>query len=160
MDHSAPFRIFETEHWRISHRIDSALPGYLMVGTTTAGAELSELAAGALTELGPVLATAQDMLKSVLQARHVYIGRYGHMPGYPIHFHIIPVYDWVERLFWQDARYRQLQGFAETVDGRTDGAELTLFVWREFCERAVPPAISGPSVAAVIERLRATMRTG
>lgn len=152
--------IFETRHWRVSHRMDSALPGYLMVGTTTEGAELSDLTAEALTELGPVLATAQDMLKASLQAKHVYIGRYGHSSGYPVHFHVIPIYPWVEALFWQDDRYRLLQGLAERVDGETDGAELTLFVWREFCERTVPPTISGPSVAAVIALLKRTMQTG
>jgi len=28
----------------------------------------------------------------------------------PIHFHVIPIYDWVEELFWKDARYRPLGG--------------------------------------------------
>jgi hypothetical protein len=51
-----------------------------------------------------------------------------HSPGYPVHFHVIPIYDWVEGLFWRDDRYRLLQRFAE-VQGEpdTDGAELTLF---------------------------------
>ncbi|MGO6906813.1 HIT family protein, partial [Rhizobium ruizarguesonis] len=40
----------------------------------------------------------------------------------------------------------------------TDGAELTLFVWREFCERAEPPPVKGPSVSEAIELLRETMR--
>lgn len=31
---------------------------------------------------------------------------------------------------------------------------MTLFVWREFGESLEPPAIQGPSVAAVIEELR------
>lgn len=158
MDVPASFRIFATKNWLVSHRMDSALPGYLMVSAMTATTELSELGAEALTELGPVLATAQDMLTARLQAKRVYIGRYGHAPGYSIHFHIIPIYDWVESLFWKDDRYRLLENFAEIVDGQTHGAELTLFVWREFCERAVPPEISGPSVAEVIDMLRATMQ--
>ncbi|MNJ56826.1 hypothetical protein D3C77_523900 [compost metagenome] len=37
----------------------------------------------------------------------------------------------------------------------TDGAELTLFVWREFCERPEPPAVQGQSVEQVITALRA-----
>jgi hypothetical protein len=38
--------------------------------------------------------------------------------------------------------------------GNTDGAELTLYVWREFCESPDPPPISGPSVEDVVEMLR------
>jgi len=117
--------------------------------------DLSSLPDEALSELGPLLAKAQNALQQVLKAQRVYIGRYGHTPGYSIHFHVIPIYDWVETLFWQDARYRKLKSFgADRGEAATDGAELTLFVWREFCERPVPPAIKGPSVSQVIEMLR------
>jgi hypothetical protein len=71
---------------------------------------------------------------------------------------VIPIYDWVEELFWKDARYRLLENFAEGAgETATDGAELTLF-WREFCERAEPPPVKGPSVSEAIELLRETMR--
>jgi hypothetical protein len=39
-------------------------------------------------------------------------------------------------------------------DSITDGAELTLFVWREFCERPDPPTAPGMTVAATISHLR------
>lgn len=72
-------------------------------------------------------------------------GRYGHSPGYSLHFHVIPNYDWVEALFWQHDRYRALDKFAEgRSETAPDGVELTFFIWREFCERAVPPPIKGP----------------
>ncbi|MBB2796621.1 UNVERIFIED_ORG: diadenosine tetraphosphate (Ap4A) HIT family hydrolase [Rhizobium pisi] len=117
------------------------------------------MSAAALQELGPLLATAQDVLKRKLGSQRVYIGRYGHSPGYPIHFHIIPIYDWVEELFWKDSRYRVLQNFADGPgETPTDGAELTLFVWREFCERAEPPRVEGRSVTQTIELLREAMR--
>jgi diadenosine tetraphosphate (Ap4A) HIT family hydrolase len=135
--------------------MNSALPGYLMIGSKTATNDLSDLSETALAELGPLLALAQRSLKRELNAQRVYIGRYGHTPGYPIHFHVIPIYAWVEKLFWEDTRYRLLENFAEGPgETATDGAELTLFVWREFCERAVQPPIKGPSVSEVIERLR------
>ncbi|OXR57528.1 HIT family protein, partial [Pseudomonas aeruginosa] len=35
-----------------------------------------------------------------------------------------------------------------------DGAELTLFVWREFCERADPPAVRGMDRQQAIAGLR------
>ena len=149
------FRIAETEGWLVNHRINSALPGYLMVSSKVFTYDLAELTSGTLAELGPLLAKIQAALKSVLGAERVYIGRYGHTPGYPIHFHVIPIYRWVEDLFWNDVRYRVLEAFAHGP-GETaiDGAEMTLFVWREFCERPDPPPIKGPSVSDVVELLR------
>ncbi|MGF6176896.1 HIT family protein [Ensifer sp. 4252] len=150
------FAIYETQHWSLGHRVDSALPGYLMLGSKIDTNNLADLPAEALTSLGPMLARGQDALRRLFEPKRIYIGRYGHMPGYPIHFHLIPIYDWVERLFWQDARYRSLELFAEPSDeAGTDGADLTLFVWREFCERPVPPAGEGPSVSEAIVMLRA-----
>ncbi|WP_455873635.1 HIT family protein [Rhizobium yanglingense] len=160
MDIPKQFHVVETENWLVNHRMNSALPGYLMISSKSFTNELSSLSAEALAELGPLMAKAQRGLQELLKAQRVYIGRYGHMPGYSIHFHVIPIYGWVETLFWQDARYRALESFAEVPDAKgTDGAELTLFVWREFCERAEPPAIQGFSVAEAIDILRRSMRT-
>ncbi len=151
---SASALIFEAEHWLITHRLNSALPGYLMVGARTATPDLSGLSTEALCDLGPLLAKAQAALRG-LAARRVYIGRYGHDSGWPVHFHVIPIYPWVEEQFWRDARYRALEAFADpSMEPGTDGAELTLFVWREFCERRNPPPIPGPSVAEAISQLR------
>ncbi len=152
------FHIAETNGWLVNHRMNSALPGYLMIASKKSSSDLSDLDEMALQELGPLLALAQSALKRKLSAQRVYIGRYGHTPGYPIHFHVIPIYDWVEDLFWNDNRYRVLAKFAEGPgETPTDGAELTLFVWREFCERVTPPPIEGPSVSEVIELLRKTI---
>jgi diadenosine tetraphosphate (Ap4A) HIT family hydrolase len=155
----AEFHVFETEHWLVNHRMNSALPGYLMLGAKASADNLGDLGADALSSLGQVLAQSQSAMLDALKPQRVYIGRFGHSPGYPLHFHLIPIYDWVETLFWADARYRVLENFAEGP-GETpvDGAELTLFVWREFCERAVPPAIKGPSVRQAIDLLREAMR--
>lgn len=84
------FHVCETTGWLVNHRINSALPGYLMISSRSFTNDLSELSPEALSELGPLLAKAQKALGAVLGAKRVYIGRYGHMPGYPIHFHIIP----------------------------------------------------------------------
>lgn len=156
-DRTRKFKILETEHWLVNHRTDSALPGYLMISSKKFTNDLWELPENALAELGPLFARYQRALRLNLDAQRIYIGRYGHMAGYSIHFHMIPVYDWVESLFWQDKRYRTLASFAEpTEELDTDGAELTFFLWREFCERKVPPPVSGPSVSEAIEVLRET----
>lgn len=152
--------VYETDFWLLNHRMDSALPGYLMLGSKLPIYDLSELPDGALRELGPLLSESQKALRTTLRPVRIYIGRYGHSPGYPIHFHMIPVYDWIEELFWRDDRYRVLQRFVETQgELDTDGAELTLFIWREFCERSNPPPIEGISVTEAIAVLRERMNS-
>jgi diadenosine tetraphosphate (Ap4A) HIT family hydrolase len=152
------FVILQTEDWTINHRVDSALPGYLILATRMPTNELCLLNPRALAELGKLLAKAQLALNAILNPEHLYIGQYGHMAGHALHFHIIPVCGWVKQSFFRDPRYRALQALSERpgVD-ETDGAELTLFIWREFCERRDPPAISGPSVDEVVDRLKILM---
>ncbi len=159
MTTASQFLIAETDGWLVSHRANSALPGYLIIASKRSANDLFDLPDSALREIGPLLAASQAALKQDLGAPRVYIGRYGHISGLAFHFHIIPIYDWVEKLFWQDARYRILEHFAEGEgETETDGAELTLFVWREFCERLQPPPIEGPSAPETIELLRKTMQ--
>ncbi|MGV2052191.1 HIT family protein [Agrobacterium sp. 22-209-1] len=146
--------IARNAHWSINHRVNSALPGYLIIASTKATNDLSDLSVEALSSMGRVFAVVQRALKS-LGARRVYVSRYGHSPGYSIHFHAIPIYEWVEDQFWADHRYRALQQLADRPgETQADGAELTLFVWREFCERPDPPPIKGPSVTEAIATLR------
>lgn len=156
MNISPRFVVHESEHWLINHRMDSALPGYLMLSAKMMTNSLASLPAEALAELGVLQARIQQTIETRLQPKRLYIGRFGHDAGYSIHFHFIPIYQWVEALFWRDDRYRLLQtlGSIENESPQTDGAELTLFVWREFCERPDPPPVQGPSVDQVIAILR------
>lgn len=147
--------ILETEHWVLNHHMASALPGYLMLGARTAGA-LADLPEAAQAELGVLLARIQRIMQRELQPEHLYISRYGHDAGWPVHFHCIPVYAWVEELFWQDERYRALRAFdyGAVASPVTDGAELTLFIWREFGENPIKPPVVGPGREQVISTLR------
>ncbi len=148
--------IHETTHWLINHRTDSHLPGYLMLSAKQMTNSLATLPIEALAELGVLQAQIQQSLETHLHPERLYIGRFGHAAGHSIHFHFIPIYAWVEALFWADERYRSLQTFGSLPDcsNQTDGAELTLFVWREFCERPDPPPIEGPSIEQAITVLR------
>jgi diadenosine tetraphosphate (Ap4A) HIT family hydrolase len=154
--------ILQTEHWMLNHRVDSALPGYLMLGARMPTNDLCRMPPPALAELGSLLARAQEALTATLKPEHLYIGRYGHAAGHALHFHIIPVCAWVKRSFFSDPRHRDLRTFhqpsgAADAEDATDGAELTLYVWREFCENPLPPPIAGPSIDDVIARLKAFM---
>ena len=149
--------ILQTEHWTINHRGDSALPGYLMLASRMHPNDLAAMPGRALRQLGLLLASAQSALTEILMPQHLYIGRYGHSAGLALHFHVIPICTWVKRGFLADPRYRVLQTLSNPADAdreETDGAELTLYVWREFCESATPPAIQGLSIREVVERLR------
>ncbi|KEA06042.1 HIT domain-containing protein [Rhizobium rhizogenes] len=160
MDIPSKFRIHETEHWLVNHRMDTILPGYLMVGSKLGTNALHDLPTEALASLGLLLAKVQRELETLLHPARVYIGRYGHSPGHPLHFHIMPVYDWLEALFWKDERYRVLGSFGQPAgEPGTDGAELTFFIWREFCEAPNPPSVTGPTVSDVVAMMRSTFLT-
>src|SRR5262245_41330992 len=96
------FAILQTEDWVLSHRLDSALPGYLILGSRVPTADLSVLRPDALAQLGTLLANAQKALTTILKPEHLYIGRYGHSPGHALHFHLIPICEWVRKLFFGD----------------------------------------------------------
>lgn len=97
----------------------------------------------AQAELGVLQAQIQNAIEAHLQPKRLYFGRFGHDTIYFIHFYFVPMYDWIEALFWLDERSKLLQTFCAINSAllQIDGAELMLFVWREFCERAVPPPI-------------------
>jgi diadenosine tetraphosphate (Ap4A) HIT family hydrolase len=151
--------ILRTPDWLLNHRVDSALPGYLMLGAAAGQAGLPDMPARGLARLGPLLAQVQRALETALAPRYLYIGRYGHSAGHAFHFHIIPVCDWVMRGLLADPRYRMLRSLQTAgPPGEPDGAELTLYIWREFCESAAPPQIFGATVEETVARLRVLLR--
>lgn len=149
------FIIYQTKHWLVNHRVNTKLPGYLMLSSKSKVSSLAAISNEALAELGVLQANIEKALTQILQPNYIYISRYGHMAGLSLHFHVIPVSQWVEDLFWQDQRYRSLQQFgSNTPETNTDGAELTLYIWREFCESEIAPTIQGVTITEIIELLR------
>ena len=53
MEIPSRFQVYETDCWLINHRLDSALPGYLMLGSKSQVGDLSELPDDALVERWP-----------------------------------------------------------------------------------------------------------
>ncbi len=132
--------IWRTSHWRVNHCLSTTLPGYL-IASALHDAEWDTLPIEALAALGGVLATSVDAINACLHPRRVYVSRYGHTPGHTLHFHLIPVYDWLIDAFMKDERYHALEQFYAPSSGtEPDGADLTLFIWREYGEAQRRPA--------------------
>lgn len=143
--------VHETSHWRINHRINCPVPGYLMVGAKSDdAAEMSDLTTSAQQEIGSLLAQATRILRADFGAIRVYVTRFGHEPGHTVHFHVIPVYSWIVKAYHSDKRY--------SAEPNPDGANLTLFIWREYCENPTPPECPGPSIPEAIAKLRSRFK--
>ncbi len=151
----------QTEHWTVNHRTDSELAGYLMVGARLDTNRLFDLPPDAFAELGPLLAWVEKAVADLFHPEHIYMGRYGHQKGHSIHFHVIPVYSWVKAAFTSDSKYGVLKSFHTpgASNSEYDGAELTLYGWREFCESTNPPPSQGPSVTEAVRLLRERLAT-
>lgn len=138
--------IHETEYWRLKHRPDSKLPGYLILVSKDEDADsLSDLHPAALAELGLLQARATEALEARLEARLVYVCRWGHQPGYTPHFHIVPLCDWVEEAYAADSRW---------PEENPDGPVYFTYITRAFIEYNDPPEVKGLSVEDVVKLLR------
>ncbi len=138
--------IFETDYWLIKHRADSKLPGYLILVAKEKNAiSLSDLSDNALHELGFLQAQATRSLETRFGAKLVYICRWGHQPGNSPHFHIVPLYDWIEKAYVTDPLW---------LESNPDGPVYFSFITRAFIEYEVPPVIEGASIEEVISVLR------
>lgn len=147
--------IKQTQYWTVNHRVNSALPGYIMLSSTSKETQLYGLPHEALIEMAKLMSNIERALTEILTPKYLYIGLYGHTKNLAVHFHFIPINQWVLDLFWQDQRYRQLQSFGiQAPETATDGAELTFFIWREFCERLDPPPYQGLSRETIIDQLK------
>ncbi|HEX7814581.1 hypothetical protein [Dyella sp.] len=136
--------IFQTPHWRISHRRDSRYAGYLMVSSRTRQPELHELPDPALAELGPVLKTAERLLRRVYRPLKVVFYKLGFSKGFSCHFHVAPV---TQALLEEVARHPQ-------YDDDPDGNDVILFLSRVYCERELTPEEASRQ-AITIDALRA-----
>ncbi len=138
--------IHEGSHWVINHRVDTEMPGYLMIGARDNKVRnFSDLSTEALVELGPLIGQATKFVEEELKPKRLFCSRYGYAEGYSIHFHVVPIYGWLEDEFFNDPEYAKLH---------CDGSSLTLFLWREYIESPVKREIKGPLVTDVVKRLK------
>jgi diadenosine tetraphosphate (Ap4A) HIT family hydrolase len=140
--------IHETNNWILKHREDSKLPGYLILAAKTSSSEsLSGLSYDSVNELGLLQTQATRYLELYLDAKLVYICRWGHQPGNQPHFHIVPLYEWVKKLYLEDP-------FWVEFEANPDGPIYFTYITRAFIEYDTSPSIEGPSINESINVLR------
>ncbi|MCF5709741.1 hypothetical protein GIV19_20995 [Pseudomonas syringae] len=140
------WNIFETEHWRVSHRRDARYNGYLMVASVAPASDLADLGDEALAELGGVLRRTEQLLMRAYEPWKVVVYKLGFSAGFTLHFHVAPV---TKALLGEVADH---PGYAAEPDGN----DVILFLSREYCERALSEeerAIQGGEIV----RLRAML---
>lgn len=117
--------VFETEHWEVSHRIDSRYPGYLLASSKTNESEIYNLSSESLRELGSVLSKTEILLRKHFDPHKVIMAKLGFSENTRCHFHLIPAtLELIEEI-----------GAHPKYTNEPDGNDTILYTNREYCER-------------------------
>lgn len=116
--------VLRKEYWTVNHRLGSVYPGYLMIQAKEPEFALAKLSEGALAELGTVFAEVEALLTETFEPRRVMFTKLGFSPGYPCHFHALPVHEWVFKEMLDDPKWAS----------EPDGGDVFLYVNRLYCE--------------------------
>lgn len=148
--------LLQTDHWRVHHNRHARVEGYLMMGTLDAnGFDFDCLSSEALADMGLVISQCVKAVKEAFNPLHVFVSRYGVAPGNRVHFHIIPVYEWLDSRIDSDRRYSFTQELSAGTDGlRYDAADYLLYTWRELTERADQSGLDPVDIAATVSKLK------
>jgi diadenosine tetraphosphate (Ap4A) HIT family hydrolase len=119
--------ICETAHWKITHRRDARYAGYLMISSTHAASDLSDLDDDALSSMGPVMKTVERLLRKTYHPHKVIFYKLGFSSGFNLHFHSAPV---SESLLAEISRHPD-------YPNEPDGNDVIMFLSREYCERSL-----------------------
>lgn len=83
--------VVRTEHWRVAHAFDTALPGWLVVVPRVHALALDELPAAAHAELGDLLGRLSSALREVVGCTKTYVMQFSEAPGFEhLHVHLVP----------------------------------------------------------------------
>lgn len=138
--------VHQTKYWTINHRVDTEMPGYLMIGASDSEVRrFKDISEEASIELGALIIRSTKYVEEELQPKRIFCSRYGYDDGHSVHFHIIPIYSWLEEEFLNDVEYSKLF---------CDGSTLTLFLWREYIEAENKRPIFGPSVDEAVSKIK------
>ena len=80
-----------TEHWRVAHAFDSALPGWLVVLPSRHAVAIAELRPEEAAQLGPMLIDVSRALAVVTGCLKTYVLQLAEAEGFAhVHFHVVP----------------------------------------------------------------------
>ncbi len=131
-----------------------------MIGTLEENAfEFSDVSSEGLSEFGHIVALATEAVRRVFTPKHVFVGRYGVMPGNLLHLHLVPIYDWLDGRIEADERYKFLDQINDDTGGlRYDAADYLLYTWRELVERASTNGLPEIDLLDLVSTLKEQMR--
>ncbi len=126
-----------------------------MLGTLEQGGyDFDSLSSSALAEMGEVIKSSVSAIKNTFKPKHIFVSRYGVAPGNLIHFHIIPVYEWMDSMIEHDPRYTFIADLTEMTDGlKYDAADYLFYIWRELTERADQSGLEKVDIPSTIAKL-------
>ncbi len=80
-----------TEHWRVAHAFDSALPGWLVVLPSRHAVAIAELRPEEAAQLGPMLIDVSRALAVVTGCLKTFVLQLAEAEGFAhVHFHVVP----------------------------------------------------------------------
>lgn len=131
--------LWQGNHWNLILVSEYTLPGYLILGARDESLDqFSELSDEQSVEMGRAISLACSVLERCLKPKNILAGRYGLMPGHQIHYHIVPIYDWVFEAFENNEDYKVFETITPPdYPANPDGAALLAFVWRELCVKKI-----------------------
>lgn len=84
-------QIIRTEHWRVAHAFNSALPGWLVLLPTSHVLSYAELSDEAAAELGPLLLELSRALPRLVDCVKTYQMLFAEAEGFAhLHLHLVP----------------------------------------------------------------------
>lgn len=127
--------IFQGKYWDININLSFGVPGYLFVRHSIGnGDKFTDIEPNEYAEMGKMIGLATSAAEHCLGAQRVFAGKFGLMLNHPVHFHIVPVYDWILEEFAKKTDLTTLQNNRpDDYPLLPDGAEIVSFVWQEYC---------------------------
>lgn len=135
-------RIGYDDHWRVAHAIGSGLTGWLVLVPRRHVMELADLTPAEAASLGGWQVRLAQALRAELGAAKTYVMELGELPGFHLHFHVVP------RLtdLAPDLRGPRVFGLlGQGPDSEVPAADRDAFAARLSARLARPSTRSGPT---------------
>lgn len=127
--------LFQGEYWDININLNFGVPGYLFVRNSRgADDKFSAINPHEYAEMGRMIGLATSAVEHCLNVKRVFAGKFGLVAAHPVHFHIVPIYDWILDEFVQKTDMEKLQkSYPDNYPAIPDGADIMKFIWHQYC---------------------------